>query len=68
MTAPECRPAAFHVVRGEPDPHELAALTAVLLGLARNSAADPDPAGPPPRPGWRRPRRAHHPGAGSWHR
>ncbi|WP_329464375.1 acyl-CoA carboxylase subunit epsilon [Streptomyces sp. NBC_01431] len=65
MSAAENRPAAFHVVRGDPDPHELAALTAVLLGLARQPAAEP---APPPRPAWRRPRRAHHPGAGSWHR
>ncbi|MFI6687435.1 acyl-CoA carboxylase subunit epsilon [Streptomyces sp. NPDC050485] len=69
MTDPESRPAAaFHVVRGAPDPQELAALTAVLLGIARSPAAMPGPAAPPPRPGWRRPRRAQHPGAGSWHR
>ncbi|MFE4862280.1 acyl-CoA carboxylase subunit epsilon [Streptomyces sp. NPDC056670] len=67
MSAPDGRAAAFHVVRGAPDPHELAALTAVLLGLAR-SAEQPAPTAPPPRPGWRRPRRAGRPGAGSWRR
>ncbi|MFG3284098.1 acyl-CoA carboxylase epsilon subunit [Streptomyces sp. NPDC048111] len=65
MSAPDDRAAAFHVVRGAPDPRELAALTAVLLGLTR-AAGQPAPAAPPPRPGWRRPRLAARTGAGSW--
>ncbi|MER7048024.1 acyl-CoA carboxylase epsilon subunit [Streptomyces jumonjinensis] len=61
-TAPRLR-----VVRGEPTPDELAALTAVVAarGAARPPAADPaGPAGPAPVPGWRLPG-PHHP-AGAW--
>lgn len=64
-TAP-AGPPALRVVRGDPAPDELAALTAVLL--ARGGAAPPD--GPPDTapvpaaPGWLRAGR-HRP-AGAW--
>ena len=34
----------FTVVRGEPDPTELAVIAAVLLGIAARTAASADPA------------------------
>ncbi|MER7224784.1 acyl-CoA carboxylase subunit epsilon [Streptomyces rubradiris] len=63
-TAPTAPP-ALRVVRGDPTPDELAALTAVVL--ARGAAGPPpgDPVtAPVPAPGWLRPGR-HHP-AGAW--
>lgn len=78
-TGPTAAPAAKHlsaaglrIVRGNPDPHELAALTAVLFGLGRRDTAPPAPAGPAPWAGWRRRsgvgHLAGHPGAMSWRR
>ncbi|QIY95531.2 acyl-CoA carboxylase subunit epsilon [Streptomyces sp. S1D4-11] len=60
--------ASLRIVRGNPDPHELAALTAVLFGVGRRDTARPAPAGPAPWGGWRRRRGAGHPGAMSWRR
>ncbi|MFF4504920.1 acyl-CoA carboxylase subunit epsilon [Streptomyces sp. NPDC001401] len=60
--------AGLRIVRGNPDPHELAALTAVLFGLGRRGTSSPAPAGPAPSGGWRRRRGAGHPGATSWRR
>ncbi|MCX2182053.1 acyl-CoA carboxylase subunit epsilon [Streptomyces sp. SKN60] len=51
---------AFVVVRGRPDPVELAALTAVLLARVRAAAAaedSDDPAARAPRAPWGAPRR-----------
>lgn len=57
----------LRVVRGTPDDHELAALTAVLAGLASNAGAPP---APPRRSLWADPgarlRPAVHPGPGAW--
>jgi hypothetical protein len=54
-------PMVLRVVRGEADTEELAALSVVLLAVARHLAALP-PAPPVQRAGWRR---THHP-TGSW--
>ncbi|MFI9548296.1 acyl-CoA carboxylase subunit epsilon [Streptomyces sp. NPDC052016] len=58
-------PPALRVVRGDPTPDELAALTAVVLarGAALSAVGEPV-AGPPPVPGWLRPS-LHRP-AGAW--
>ncbi|EWC62987.1 hypothetical protein UO65_1697 [Actinokineospora spheciospongiae] len=46
----------LRVVRGHPDPEELAALTAVLVAAA--AATTPEPPPPAPAPRWARPDRA----------
>ncbi|MBP2474649.1 hypothetical protein JOF53_003521 [Crossiella equi] len=59
----------LRVVRGTPEDEELAALTAVLAGLANTAAPEPVPA---PRSGWGNReaalRRPLHPGPGAWRR
>ncbi|MFS8096540.1 acyl-CoA carboxylase subunit epsilon [Lentzea alba] len=66
MTAPEERP-LLRVVKGTPDDHQLAALTAVIAGLA---AAAPVEDKPGQRSEWanpaRRVRRPLQPGPGAW--
>ncbi|WP_369391992.1 acyl-CoA carboxylase subunit epsilon [Streptomyces sp. CG1] len=59
---------SLRIVRGNPDPHELAALTAVLVGLGRRGTGPPAPVGPAPSGGWRRRHGTGHPGAMSWRR
>ncbi|MEU3402853.1 acyl-CoA carboxylase epsilon subunit [Streptomyces sp. NPDC006670] len=57
----------FRVVRGEPGPEELAALTAVLLARAAGPGADPSPA--PSAPARRGPRRrGRYTAPGAWRR
>ncbi|NGO12367.1 acyl-CoA carboxylase subunit epsilon [Streptomyces sp. HC44] len=52
------------VVRGDPDPEDLAALIGVLIGSGRSG---PDPVDPSPlRAGWDRAYREVSPQAGSW--
>jgi hypothetical protein len=57
----------LRVVKGTPDDHELAALTAVVAGLA---SATPTEAKPPRRSEWanpsRRVRKPLQPGPGAW--
>ncbi|WHT20327.1 acyl-CoA carboxylase subunit epsilon [Crossiella sp. CA-258035] len=57
----------LRVVRGTPDEAELAALTAVVAGLASAPSAEPEPA---PRSAWGDPARLHRPslrpGPGAW--
>jgi hypothetical protein len=58
--------AELRVVRGDPSPEDLAALTA-LLTAAGGAAEEPDP---PLRGRWNDPARQHqrplHPGPGAW--
>ncbi|KJY31174.1 MULTISPECIES: acyl-CoA carboxylase epsilon subunit [Streptomyces] len=57
----------FRVVRGEPGPEELAALTAVLLARTAGPAAEPAPA--TSAPGRRGPRRrGRYTAPGAWRR
>ncbi|GHH58801.1 acyl-CoA carboxylase subunit epsilon [Lentzea cavernae] len=70
MTAPEEKPqeqALLKVVKGTPDDHQLAALTAVVAGLA---SAAPAEAEPERRSEWANPaRRVRRPlqhGPGAW--
>jgi hypothetical protein len=53
-------PPLFRVAKGNPDAEELAAITAVLLGLAAGIGAEPEHAPRRKRAvaGWRRPERA----------
>lgn len=57
----------LRIVRGTPDEHELAALTAVVAGMAAG-AAEPEP--PQQHSRWADPhgrlRRPLHPGPGAW--
>jgi hypothetical protein len=57
----------LRVVKGTPDDHQLAALTAVIAGLAAATPAEDEPAR---RSEWanpaRRVRRPLHPGPGAW--
>ncbi|SEP94845.1 Acyl-CoA carboxylase epsilon subunit [Lentzea xinjiangensis] len=66
MTAPEEKP-LLKVVKGTPDDHQLAALTAVIAGLAAATPAEDEP---PRRSEWanplRRVRRPLHPGPNAW--
>ncbi|MCP2249980.1 acyl-CoA carboxylase subunit epsilon [Lentzea aerocolonigenes] len=66
MTAPQERP-LLRVVKGDPDDHQLAALTAVIAGLA---AAVPVEDKPAQRSEWANPaRRVRRPlqhGPGAW--
>jgi hypothetical protein len=51
----------LHVCKGQPDADELAALTAVLLALARTAPVvhdEPAPSPPPAVARWRRPERS----------
>ncbi|MFG2634208.1 acyl-CoA carboxylase subunit epsilon [Streptomyces sp. NPDC048362] len=54
----------FRVVRGVPLEHELAALTAVIYGLARREDGEPGDT-EPPAAGWGRPTAQAVP-AGAW--
>ncbi|WP_434438663.1 acyl-CoA carboxylase subunit epsilon [Lentzea sp. E54] len=66
MTAPEEQP-LLKVVKGSPDDHQLAALTAVIAGLAAAVPAEEEPS---PRSEWANPaRRVRRPlqhGPGAW--
>ncbi|NKE63662.1 acyl-CoA carboxylase subunit epsilon [Lentzea sp. PSKA42] len=70
MTAPDEKPQEkplLRVVKGTPDDHELAALTAVVAGLAAAAPAENEPAQPSE---WANPaRRVRRPlqhGPGAW--
>lgn len=70
MTAPEEKPQEkplLRVVKGDPDDHQLAALTAVIAGLASAAPAEDKPA---QRSEWANPaRRVRRPlqhGPGAW--
>lgn len=67
MTAPEESTPLLRVVKGTPDDHQLAALTAVIAGLASAAPAEEKPA---PRSEWanpaRRVRRTVQHGPGAW--
>lgn len=64
---PEERRALFRVVRGTPDDHELAALTAVVAAAASAGGPPPPPRTPDP---WSHPaavlRAPLHAGPGAW--
>ncbi|GGM84271.1 acetyl-CoA carboxylase biotin carboxyl carrier protein subunit [Lentzea pudingi] len=66
MTAPEEKP-LLKVVKGTPDDYQLAALTAVIAGLASTQPAEEKPER---RPEWanpaRRVRRSLQHGPGAW--
>ena len=70
MSAPVEPPALLRVLHGNPDPNELAVVTAVLLALGRTAAAD-GRAGPGgnsvarPAP-WGRPHRSLPRSSASW--
>jgi hypothetical protein len=67
VTAPEEKP-LLRVVKGDPDDYQLAALTAVIAGLA--AAAPVEASKPAPRSEWANPaRRVRKPlqhGPGAW--
>ncbi|MDX3656922.1 acyl-CoA carboxylase subunit epsilon [Streptomyces sp. ID05-26A] len=67
MTAPEESTPLLKVVKGAPDDHQLAALTAVIAGLASAAPAEDEPK---QRSEWanptRRVRRAVQHGPGAW--
>ena len=65
MSEPPARP-LLTVVRGEPTPEQLAALTAVLA--ARAAGGDGEPDSPAPAPLWARPqlRAPLFPAPGAW--
>ena len=70
MSVPADPPALLRVLHGNPDPHDLAVLTAVLLALGRTAAASgtdgPDGrSGARPAP-WGRPHRALPRSSASW--
>ncbi|MFD5824887.1 acyl-CoA carboxylase subunit epsilon [Lentzea sp. NPDC060358] len=68
MSAPEENKPLLRVVKGEPDDFQLAALTAVVAGLAAAAPVADDE--PKPRPEWanhaRRVRRPLQHGPGAW--
>ncbi|WP_329492781.1 acyl-CoA carboxylase subunit epsilon [Kitasatospora herbaricolor] len=61
MTHPDHpdHPAALHVLHGDPDPLELAVLTAVLLAARRTRQTPAPRAGARPQAAWRPPAPSH---------